>query len=89
MNFQATEKKTNELLFRLQVATNKLKTCFGKQLNAENYLAATYEFKQVKKEYQSMAAKCPPDDQNVFQLGLILREFESIVNNPSNPYNCI
>lgn len=89
MNFQATEKKANELLFRLRAATNKLKACFGQQLNMDNYSAATYEFNQVKKEYQSMAAKCPPGDQNVFQLGRLLREFESIVNNPSNPYNCI
>jgi|APLak6261663543_1056040.scaffolds.fasta_scaffold80973_2 hypothetical protein len=89
MNFQETEKKTSELLSRLQAAANKLQTCFGKQLNMDNYSAATYEFKQVKKEYQSMAAKCPPGDQNVFQLGQILRGFDSIINSHSNPYNCV
>lgn len=89
MNFHETEKKTNELLHRMRAATNKLKACFGKKLNMDNYSAAVYEFNQIKKEYQKMAARSHSGDQSVFQLGQLLREAESLINTPSNPYNCV
>ncbi|MBF6647176.1 hypothetical protein [Methylobacter sp. BlB1] len=83
------DEKTNELLTRLQKTTKQLTGCFSKKLSMDDYSSATYEFRLIKNEYQKMAAKSDPSDQNVFQLGQALRELESVINSPANPYNCI
>ena len=83
MNYQQKQQAIAAFSKCMSGIIGKTKAAIKKSEN-DDFAVIDFEFTQLKQDFQNLASKCESGDQEVFQFGQLVQQFETMFNK-NNP----